>query len=225
MSGAMGRSGGAIPPARTAGSMIRMGTVISVAASLLLLTPGIAAASTPTPLPFQTANHVARNGTTTTDVIALDSQTCTAVGLGTGCTLTVSTATTAAAPRTITGAAVTPMATGSGCLTFDQTLSWGSVGIVGMTNNIRVPVCWNGPTTWRNGWGPDCKVYPPPGYSYTSDWCNMYNNNTPSAQAGQNWHISSPWSTTYFWARVNFGGAFCLLGFCGLRWYWTGGQG
>jgi hypothetical protein len=51
----------------------------------------------------------------------------------------------------------------------------------------------------------------------------MYNNNTTSAQAGDNWHISTVWSTNYYWARLNFQGSNCFFPLCGLGWYWTGG--
>ena len=112
--------------------------------------------------------------------------------------------------------------TASGCLTVDASLNFGWMGISFMTDRIVVPMCWNGPTSWRNGGaGPQCYIYPPPGYSFGKDWCDMYNNNTTSTQAGDDWHISSAWSTTYFWARLNFRGA-CPLG--GFSYYWTGGQ-
>jgi hypothetical protein len=223
MSTAIGRSGWRANTSGRVGSAIRKGIGISVAASLvLILAPGGAAAVTPKPFQFQTATHSARNGTTT-DVVTLDKQTCATLGLGVGCTLTVSTTVGIAAPLATAGAGITPMASsGSGCLPFDATLSYGWMGITTMSDRVKVPVCWNGPTTWRNGSGPDCYVYPPPGYSFTVDWCGMYNNNTTSAQAGDNWHISSAWSTTYFWARVNFTGSSCTF-WCGLGYYWTGG--
>ena len=227
MPSAMGRSRWRDTVGNRVGSVIRKGIGISVAASLvLLLLPGVASASsasTSGPVRFQGATHSVRNGTTV-DVFTLDSHMCATLGAGAGCTLTASTTvTTVAAPTTI-GGGKTPMSISSGgCITVDSTLNYGWLGISLMSDRIRVPMCWDGVRSWINGWGPECYIYPPPGYSFGVDWCGMYNNNTTSTQAGDNWHISSTWSTTYFWARLNFrvtsGGG--LWG--GLSYYWTGG--
>lgn len=220
MSTAMGHSGWRDNASHRVRSAIRKGIGISAAASLVVvLAPGTAAASAPTPHTFQTASHSARNGTTA-DVVALDSQTCATMGAGAGCTLTVSTTATTAAAPTATGVGITPMAA-TGCLTFDASLDWGWMGITFMSDRIRVPMCWNGPTARRNGWGPDCYIYPPVGYTFGVDWCGMYNNNTTSAQAGDNWHTSQLFGTYYYWARLNF--KYSCAFWCGLGYYWTGG--
>jgi len=229
MPSAMGRSRWRDTVGNRVGSVIRKGIGISVAASLvLLLAPGVASASNASksgPVRFQGPTHPVRNGTTV-DVFTLDSQTCATLGAGAGCTLTASTTVTTAAAPAITGGkgTIVPMSL-TGCVAFDATLNYGWMGITLMSDRITVPMCWNGATSWRNGAvGPDCYVYPPPGYSFGLDWCGMYNNNTTRTQAGDNWHISSTWSTTYFWARVNFTGGSNLPGpLGGLGYYWTGG--
>lgn len=221
MPSVMGRLGWRDTAGTKVPSMIWRGIGISVATSLvLLLAPGVASASTPTPSRFQGATHSVRNGTTT-DVIALDKQTCTKLGAGAGCTVTVSTTVaTTAAPTTTGGGATLAAMSGSGCVTVVAQLNYGWMGISFMVDEIDVNMCWNGVISWKNGAaGPDCKLYPPPGYSFTMDWCGMYNDNTSRTQAGDNWHISTIWSTTYYWARLNFRGA----GLFGISYYWTGG--
>lgn len=222
MSIAMDRSGRQDTASNRVGWVVRRGIGIPVTAALvlLLLAPGVASASTPTTAQFQTASHSAHNGTTT-DVVALNSKTCTALGAGAGCTLTISTVITPVAAPGATGGGIAPMSVTGGCVTFDATLNYGWLGLTLMSDRIRVPMCWQGRTSWRNGWGPDCYVYPAPGYSFNVDWCGMVNDGTTSTQAGDNWHISSAWSTTYFWARVNFMGNATPWG--GLFYVWSGG--
>ncbi len=138
-----------------------------------------------------------------------------ALGHSDGCTLTV---TTTVGPLTSSPTAGAALAL-TQCTVFYQQLNFGWLGISLMTDEIDVPMCWNGTTSWRNGWGPDCKVWPPVGYTSTITWCNMFDNNTSTTQAGDNWYIEPviPVTKTYFWARLNVppNGAF----------YWTGGQG
>lgn len=219
----MDRSGRQDTASNRVGYVVRRGIGIPVTAALvlLLLAPGVASASTPTTARFQTASHSARNGTAT-DVVTLNSKTCTALGAGAGCTLTISTVVTPAAATGATGGGIAPMSVTGGCITFDATLNYGWLGLTLMSDRISVPMCWQGSTSWSNG-RVDAYVYPPPGYSFNVDWFGMVNDHTTSTQAGDNWHISSAWSTTYFWARVNFRGNSCMFGLCGLGYYWTGG--
>jgi hypothetical protein len=196
---------------------------------MLLMVPGVATAHPPVPFQFRGTTHSALAGNTT-ETIVLDVQTCAAIGAGTGCTLTISTTVSASKPSAPVGANPTLAVNNGGnlqlaaasatqCHNYYLSLQFGWLGISLMTDEIDVPMCWNGVVSWRNGWGPDCKISQPWGYTFTLTWCDMYGNNSPSTQAGDNWHIQPylPLSTSYYWARLNFWGN----GYS----YWTGGQG
>lgn len=191
--------------------------LITVGLALSFAAP-VAAADAPASVGLGGPVHAAAAGTYT-DTLALDRQTCAALGHADGCTLTVTTTVgpLTRLPASASGAALVAAVTQ--CTVFYQQLNFGWLGISLMTDEIDVPMCWNGVTSWRNGWGPDCKVWPPIGYTATITWCNMYHNNTNTTQAGDNWYIRPyiPVTTTYFWARLNVrpNGTF----------YWTGGQG
>jgi hypothetical protein len=93
-------------------------------------------------------------------------------------------------------------ATATSCGTFDKSLSLYLAGISIMTMRVRVGMCWNGSTAWRN-WGPDCYFPSFPLYATTITWCGVYNNNHLTTEPGMNgtvapmalpfWIIGYPW--------------------------------
>jgi hypothetical protein len=195
------------------GLRIQRGLGASIAVTLgLLIAPGAVSAEAPTTtgFSFHSAAHSTSDGSSV-QVLPVDAKTCAKLGLHDGCALTI-TSSVAAAPlqaATTQSTVVPAAASATYCTTVKNGLSYGWGGMTGWNTQVSVPVCTNHKTVWNgtaggSGWGPRCTYGVPWGYTWTQQWCGMYNNNHTVCQAGDDWYAQPavPVNTLYFWFRL-----------------------